>query len=128
MIAITAFTSKDIHHNCLEKGFSGFVEKPFTTIALLKALADQLNFKVHHQTNTTPPHDHSQWTAPPPETLNALIALTQDGDVDALIEHATTLSTIEAGKYRLFAENILDLAEDLELQEIEKILFCYIKD
>lgn len=128
VIAFTALTSKDIRHNCLEQGFSGFIEKPFTTIALLKVLAEQLNFEVHHQTNTTAPCNHGKYTAPPLETLNTLIALTQDGDVDALTEHVMTLSNIEAGRYRLFAEHILELAEDLKLFGIEKFLSCYTKD
>ncbi len=59
---------------------------------------------------------------PPREILANLVRLTRGGYVDAMMEQAQALSTMEAGKYQKFADRIILLAKNFQLDELEAFI------
>jgi len=131
VIAVTALASeeRDLRRECLAKGFSGFIAKPYVVTDLLRILADLLpiTLKLASDDSLGSPGKAERSVPPPREHLADLIHLVESGDINGVMEKAVEIETIESGKYRSFAREIQDLADEYKLAEIEKVIHSYRK-
>jgi PAS domain S-box-containing protein len=120
VIAITASrcTTK-LNQHCLDSGFVDLITKPFSTTNLLESIARQLDLQLEYKEQHHPPAITEKIIAPPFPVLENLIVLTQAGDVQAIKTKAIEIAKMDGGKYHLFAHEIAELAEDLQLIAIE---------
>lgn len=130
IIAVTAMASEDggLRQECLEKGFSGFIAKPYVVTDLLGILADLLSITLKTSGSATGVSGKTGRCIPPTqEYLLELLNLIESGDINGVIQKAAEVATIESGKYQDFAREIQDLADDYKLVEIENLIHRYRK-
>ena len=130
VFAITASTTeiKKNRKRCLEHGFSAYFTKPYSTTELLEALADQLHIELQYTEDTTESLNEPEILPPPQDILDHLVKLAKSGDIDGVSEQSAEIAMLESGKYRAFVHQIEQLADDLQLIEIEKFITMYRKD
>ena len=127
VIAVTASTTdrKKCRQQCLDNGFSGFINKPYAVVELLETLAGSLHIELLYSDDIPEPVDDSEIIAPSHDILSVLDNLVQTGDVVGITTQATEIALLESGKYHTFAKKIEKLAEEFKLIEIEKIIALY---
>jgi signal transduction histidine kinase len=67
-------------------------------------------------------------TFPPREVLDNLVRLTRGGYIDTILEQGKALSAMESGKYRMFAQKVMLLAENFQLDQLEAFIARSRKD
>ncbi|MEA3547442.1 MAG: PAS domain-containing protein, partial [Thermodesulfobacteriota bacterium] len=124
VIAITASITdmKKLRQRCLEYGFSAYFINPYSATELLEHLADQLHIELQYAEGITESPNEPVILPPPRDILDNLVKLAQSGDISGISEQSAEISMMESGKYRAFAHRIEQLAEDLQLIEIEKFI------
>ena len=127
VIAITASITdmKKLRQRCRKYGFSGYLTKPYSATELLKTLADQLHIELQYTEGTTESLNEPVILPPPRDILDNLVKLAQSGDITGVSEQSAEILMMESGKYRAFAHRIEQLADDLQLIEIEKFIAMY---
>jgi PAS domain S-box-containing protein len=130
VIAITASITdmKKLRKRCLEYGFSAYFIKPYPATELLETLADQLHIELQYDEGITESINEPVILPPPRDILDNLVKLAQSGDISGISEQSAEILMMESGKYRAFAHRIEQLAEDLQLIEIEKFIAICRKD
>ena len=130
VIAITASITdmKKLGQHCLKYGFSAYFTKPYSATELLETLADQLHIELQYTEGTTESLNEPVILPPPRDILDHLVKLAQSGDISGVSEQSEEIAMMESGKYRAFAQRIEQLADDLQLIEIEKFIAMYRKD
>ncbi len=124
VIAVTASTSdtKKLKQRCLAHGFNGYFTKPYSTIDLLRTLADQLQIELQYAECTTGSANEPEIVLPPQDILDTLVQLARSGDIDGVVGQAAEIATVESGKYKAFAHQITQLADDFQLIEIVRFV------
>ncbi len=127
VIAITASITdmKKLRQRCLKYGFSAYFIKPYSTSELLETLVDQLHIKLQYTEGITESLNELEILPPPQDILDNLVKLAQSGDITGVSEQSAEILKMESGKYRAFAHRIEQLADDLQLIEIEKFIAMY---
>ena len=75
------------------------------------------------QETVTDSWDEEEGATPPPrEILDNLVKLTRGGYIDAILEQGKVLSTVESERYHTFAQKIMRLAEDFQLDQLEAFI------
>jgi PAS domain S-box-containing protein len=122
VIAVTASATEQepLKKRCLERGFSGFLVKPYSTPELLELIAHNLGLRIRYFTLETEPAE--PLVPPPPKLLERLRGHLQDGDMDALAGMARQLCETDSGRYRVFADRLNESAAEMRIAEIEKLL------
>ncbi|MCD6387995.1 MAG: PAS domain-containing protein [Desulfobulbaceae bacterium] len=130
VIAITASITdmKKLRQRCLEYGFSAYFIKPYPATELLETLADQLHIELQYAEGSTESSNEPVILPPPQDILDNLVKLAQSGDITGVSEQSAEIAVMESGKYRAFAHRIEQLADDLQLIEIEKFIAMCKKD
>jgi len=130
VIAITATADeKNLRERCREHGFSGYVSKPYATDELLQTLADLLHIRLRFAEEPPgPPLADEEITAPPQDVLKGLQTLLLIGDIDGLIAQAETLTELESGRFAAFGRRLVQLAENIQLTELENLIGKFIKE
>ncbi len=132
VIAVTAAASagRHLHKQCLDQGFDDFFTKPFSTTALLEAMAHLLNITLHYVPSPQPHQaDRTQDITPPSqEVLRALIAMTQTGDITSIKNLLHVLAGEPSGNGQAFMTHLEELVHDLKLMEIEQFVSRYIQE
>ena len=72
--------------------------------------------------------EEEDMTSPPREILDNFVRLTRGGYIDAILEQGKALSTMESGKYQTFAQKLMLLAEDFQLDQLEAFIARFQKD
>jgi signal transduction histidine kinase/DNA-binding NarL/FixJ family response regulator len=124
VIAVTASTgdTKKLKQRCLEHGFNGYFTKPYITTKLLEAIADQLQIELQYDEDTTGDPNQPEILPPPQDVLDNLVKLAQSGNIDAVSKQSGEIAMLEFGKYKAFAHQIKQLADDFQLIEIVKFI------
>lgn len=114
---------------CKEHGFCDMITKPFSLPKLREILARQLHITFQYETgHPLSPAVDQEITPPPQPVLKKLKALAQSGDITALTTAIADLASRESSQYQAFVQQISQLAENLQLIEIEKFITGYEKD
>jgi len=79
----------------------------------------------HHPADSV----HKTHLIPPPQDILLNISrLTRSGNISKIIKQAEEITTMESGKYKAFGEMITQLADDIQISEIEKRVHEFIKE
>jgi PAS domain S-box-containing protein len=91
---------------------------------LSAAIAGHPGRDQHYAKETGPEFldEEERVTLPPREILDTLATLTRGGYIDAMLEQVEEIATMESGKYRTFAQKIMLLAEDFQLDQLEAFI------
>jgi len=129
VIAVTASVAyqQKLRQRCGEYGFSGYINKPYVAADLFTTLAEQLGIELHYVEEAALHTTESEIIAPPAEVLEELLQLVLSGNILAVTNQLTTIATLDAGKYKVFTQQLSDLAEGFQLMEIEQFIVKYQK-
>jgi PAS domain S-box-containing protein len=116
VIAVTASIAEGdvFRQRCLENGFRDYIHKPFSAGELLEIMAAQLDIKLLHSDPAAEEAPASELVLPPQALLEELAWLAEVGEIQGVIEKATEIAALDAGKYRAFARRVQELADDFQ--------------
>jgi hypothetical protein len=60
---------------------------------------------------------------PPQELLDELTWLAEIGEIQGIIEKSAEIAELEAGKYRAFARQVQELADDFQFEALQNLIF-----
>ncbi len=131
VIVSSASVTQAVQELALASGGNCFVAKPVDAIILFESVQTQLGLKWVHESKielskqrTT---DLRHKVLPPRKILNKLFVLAQDGFILDLREEINLLKMTDHS-YAVFADEILKLAQDFMVEEIEVLLCQYLSD
>jgi len=125
VVAITAAVAADlqlIKQLQDEANFCDFIYKPFLVEQLLKCLAKHLHLDLIRTGSVKENKQLAGFVAPPAASLEKIKQLVEHGNINELEKAAQEMLQIESGKYRVFAEALAELVENIHLAGIEKLL------
>ncbi len=80
------------------------------------------NQRYTQKTGSDSRNEEGRITFPPPEIVDNLLRLIRGGYIDAIQEQGKALSSMESGKYHMFAQRVMLLAEDFQLDQLETFI------
>ncbi|NEQ52614.1 MAG: response regulator, partial [Leptolyngbya sp. SIO3F4] len=128
IIVSSASVSNTDQQKAFDAGGDSFLPKPVDAKILLQTLADQLLLTWVYKDSTESNHSGETGSnllvLPPSETLETLLEMALQGDISDLKQCLENLIATDE-KYTLFAEPILKLAGQFQIEEIEDLLQTY---
>ena len=128
VIASSASVFEIDRQRCREAGCDDFIPKPIQSEELLEKIQNCLGIIWITElldASTTNNKEAARIIAPPPSELVTLYQAAQIGDIAGVEEEATRISQL-GSEYVVFANSLLQLAQDFEEQEILKLVEQYI--
>lgn len=129
VIASSANVSPDDRQRCQQVGCDHFLPKPLDLEQLFNQLSQSLELQWLYDTSSSTnddrcPQENQVLIPPPPEILAKLEDLRKQGRVSLLIKETKKLKMLDS-QYQVFANYLQELAEDFELEEIDRFLGQY---
>ncbi len=128
VVVSSASVAQSYKQRALAQGSDGFLAKPIDEKELLQIVSTHLRLEWIY---TSPENRSIQTTfsnvepiLPPRETLEVLFSHAQQANLKALRSHTQQLINTDK-RYLIFAENILQLAKQFQVEEIEELLQQY---
>lgn len=123
-ISATETTQTVTKKRCQKYGFCAYINQPYSTFVLLKALARALTLTLQYEPAERPTalDSNSSIVPPPQEILEHIGSLSRSGDIDGIVKQAEEIAIMEEGKYKPFAQMLQLFSEDFQLAEIEKFV------
>lgn len=126
VLAVTASAAEleEIKDSCQEHGFCNYICKPFSRVALLEALEEQLPITLHYAASVKKGRDVEEVdiTFPPPDILEKLQELLDIGYLDGVVAKARALASENANEYDAFYRRIEEMAGDLQITELNAFI------
>ncbi|ETR72327.1 MAG: integral membrane sensor hybrid histidine kinase [Candidatus Magnetoglobus multicellularis str. Araruama] len=127
IIAISASVFEDNRKACIEHGCQAFLPKPVDMKALFECLETCLNIKWTYS-EPDPPDDtlaHKSFNIPDANVVKQLVLYAEEGDILGVREQARGL--MNDSRYYLFGKKILQMAKELQLDELDQFLDTHVK-
>ncbi len=105
--------------------YTAHVVKPFSGFDLLSVLAEHLPISLSYDHSTERIESEQKIIPPPEEELRALLVKVRQGDVAGINQQVAGLFAMDAGKYKRFALQVEQLAEDFQLNMIADLIKRY---
>ena len=124
VIAVTASIAEGeiFRRRCLTQGFVDYIHKPFSANELLEIMAAQLEISLIYSEQHGEEEHEEELIPPPPELLHELAWLAEIGEIQGLTEKTAELAGLEAGRYRVFARRVQELAEDFQFEALLQLI------
>jgi PAS domain S-box-containing protein len=101
------------------------IVKPFSSVDLLSVLAEHLPIRLVYENDTGMIQGEQEIIPPPEKELRALLIKVRQGDVAGIDQQVASLLTKDTGKYKRFALQVEQLAEDFQLNMIADLIKRY---
>ncbi|CAK8723888.1 MAG: PAS domain S-box-containing protein [Candidatus Electronema aureum] len=124
VIAVTASIAEGeaFRQRCLQHGFADYIHKPFSAGELLEIMAAHLQVELAYSEPVLPTAAPEAMILPPQELLDELTWLAEIGEIQGIIEKSAEIAGLEAGKYRAFARQVQELAEDFQFEALQNLI------
>ena len=130
VIVSSASVATDERQASLDAGGDDFLPKPISSDEMFTLLAKHLclEWVFEDENERSLPHSDeysslSEMAIPPVEELQSLYRAAQIGDIRAVEQEAERIEQLDT-RYRLFAQKLLTLAQDMD----EEIIFTFVKE
>ncbi|MEM9163510.1 MAG: ATP-binding protein, partial [Cyanobacteria bacterium P01_F01_bin.4] len=129
VIVASALVSQDYRQRVLDQGGDDFLAKPIDADCLLQMLSAHLDLEwMYDFTEASPaqcPPPPTDLILPPIQSLETLFDFAQQANLKALRSHLQQLLDTDS-RYTPFADPILQLAKQFQVEEIEDLLQTYL--
>ncbi len=129
IIGVSASAFDKNRLECFSAGCDDFVTKPVQTDELLEKLGKHLKldwiYEEEKPKSTTLASPNQSIVAPSAEIVQTLYNFILEGDIDAITEQATQLTS--DNKYIPFAEELQRLADEFDLDKLQAYVEAYLK-
>ncbi|WP_417909709.1 response regulator [Candidatus Electronema sp. PJ] len=125
VIAVTASIAEGeaFRQRCLQHGFVDYIHKPFSAGELLEIMAAHLKVKlIYSETGGEEAQEHEELILPPQALLDQLAWLSEIGEIQGLTEKTAEIAVLEAGRYRVFARRVQELADDFQFEALLQLI------
>ncbi|MCW5206044.1 response regulator [Desulfobulbus sp. F5] len=123
VIAVTASIAEGeaFRQRCLQHGFADYIHKPFSAGELVEIMAAHLHVELAY---SEPVAEAAQEAIilPPQTLLDELAWLAEIGEIQGITEKGAEIAGLEAGKYRAFARQVQELAEDFQFEALQNLI------
>jgi len=125
VIAISAHVAADgeMHHTCIQQGFSGYIAKPFIMDELLEQLAAHLPIVwVDAETEEGTQEEVKPENLPPRSILIQLLRQVEIGDIGGIEETVGEMEATGPASCAIFVRHVRKLASSFQLGLLEEFL------
>lgn len=124
VIAVTASIAEGegFRQRCVQHGFADYIHKPFSAGELLEIMAAHLHVELAYSEPVVATAAQEAIILPPQELLDELTWLAEIGEIQGVIEKAAEIAVLETGKYRAFARQVQELADDFQFEALQNLI------
>jgi CheY-like chemotaxis protein len=124
VIAVTASIAEGeaFRQRCLQHGFADYIHKPFSAGELVEIMAAHLHVELAYSEPVAEAAAQEAIILPPQALLDELAWLAEIGEIQGITEKGAEIAGLEAGKYRAFARQVQELAEDFQFEALQNLI------